>query len=159
MSGGEHTPERAGDSISDPTSGRGQRQVRRGPLRAPIAPASVPARVPAPVPGGRSRHSGPSAAGSGGTRAALRPAVIALASALTATVVGWGILVVAAVDFGISARTGETGDWWFLALATMGAIACLLLAILLLSRILEVLRRPTASPAPVRPAGGKRRAR
>lgn len=50
-------------------------------------------------------------------------------------VVAWGYLVYAAIDFGSSARAGHGASWWFLALASLGAIACLFVALMLLSRL------------------------
>ena len=42
-------------------------------------------------------------------------------------VVAWGFLVWAAIDFGRTARGGHGQAWWFLALASVGAVACLFL--------------------------------
>lgn len=100
--------------------------------------------------------------------------VLLLAAGVTATVVAWGVLDLAAIAFGRSARDGQEGDWMFLALATVGAIACMFLAILLAARIQAVLRgdptRPHSRPSGHQhqsdqprpkgiPAGGKRAAR
>jgi hypothetical protein len=84
---------------------------------------------------------------------------------VTCTVIAWGLLVFAAIDFGGKARDGEPGNWWFLALATVGAMACMFLAILLGSRLQSELRgqgpptrlRRTASNGGKH--GGKRAAR
>ncbi len=88
-----------------------------------------------------------------------------LSAAVTCTVIAWGLLVFAAIDFGGKARDGEPGNWWFLALATVGAMACMFLAILLGSRLQSELRgqgpptrlRRTASNGGKH--GGKRAAR
>lgn len=64
-----------------------------------------------------------------------RPVLLALALGVTASTVAWGYLVVAAIDFGTTARTGDRAAWGFLALASLGAVACLFLALILLSRI------------------------
>ncbi|MDT9593681.1 hypothetical protein RDV89_11425 [Nocardioides zeae] len=83
------------------------------------------------------------------------------ALAITVTVVAWGYLAWLAVDFGATARRGEGIAWLFLALATLGAIACLFIGLLLgaaVLRLLNVTRDGPADDAPPRPAGGKRRA-
>lgn len=93
-----------------------------------------------------------------------RPVLLVYAVFVTLAVVAWGYLVVAAVDFGQSARDGDSGSWWFLALAAAGAVACLFIGLILVARALRVLgmTRP-AAPKPVRdptlPPGGKRAAR
>ena len=87
-----------------------------------------------------------------------------LSAGVTGTVIAWGLLVLAAIDFGGKARDGEPGNWWFLALATIGAMACMFLAILLASRLQAEIR---GQGPPTRPRtasrggkhGGKRAAR
>lgn len=95
-------------------------------------------------------------------RPTFRPRLLLLALAVTLTVVAWGYLVYAAVDFGKTARDGDSGAWLFLALASLGAVACLFIGLILLSRLIGALGRP-AEPRPVRdpslPPGGKRAAR
>jgi RsiW-degrading membrane proteinase PrsW (M82 family) len=88
--------------------------------------------------------------------------VFLLALGITAAVVAWGYLVYLAIDFGTSARSGETKAWWLLGLATIGAIACLFVGMLLLMRFVERMRAssaPSAAPVPPRPPGGRRIAR
>jgi cytosine/uracil/thiamine/allantoin permease len=94
--------------------------------------------------------------------------VLALAAGVTATVVAWGVLVFAAIDFGRSARDGQSGDWVFLTLATLGAVACMFLAIVLASKMQTLMQGDPTRPHPEmqeqpRPkgasAGGKRAAR
>jgi hypothetical protein len=88
--------------------------------------------------------------------------LLALALAVTLSVVAWGYLVYAAIDFGATARGGESRAWWFLGLASLGAVACLFVALLLvirLMRMLGVTKGAEASPDPPRPVGGKRAAR
>ncbi|KQQ42088.1 MULTISPECIES: hypothetical protein [Nocardioides] len=110
-----------------------------------------------------------------GTRAPrqLRPRLLALALAVTAAVVAWGYLVYAAIDFGTAARDGDSGSWAFLALASVGAVACLFVGLLLVARLLRELGITTAptgaapdgsggedlEPAAPRPPGGRRAAR
>ena len=84
---------------------------------------------------------------------------------MTGTVIAWGLLVFAAIDFGGKARDGEPGNWWFLALATVGAMACMFLAILLGEPVAGRDARAGPTDAPRRTAsnggkhGGKRAAR
>jgi len=102
---------------------------------------------------------------------------------VTLAVVAWGYLVYAAIDFGSSARGGDARAWWFLAVASLGAVACLFIGLMLVARLLHrfgitghhsatssaapEIRTPTPivipPPAPVdrpdgghRPAGGRR---
>ena len=82
-----------------------------------------------------------------------------LALGITAAVVAWGYLVYLAIDFGTSARDGEGSAWWLLALATIGAIACLFVAMMLGTRLLARLKAGAPPPGPPRPPGGRRAAR
>jgi len=109
----------------------------------------------------------PGAARKGGARRAARPqrsfptrTVLLLALAVTLCVVAWGYLVNAAIDFGTAARGGEGAAWWFLALACLGAAACLFAGLMLGSRLASALglaapREPRAHRTP----GGRRAAR
>jgi hypothetical protein len=85
---------------------------------------------------------------------------------VTLCVVAWGYLVYAAIDFGSSARGGDGRAWAFLALASLGAVACLFVGLMLVARLLRMLGTsrqdpgdPEKLPAPPRPIGGKRAAR
>jgi hypothetical protein len=49
----------------------------------------------------------------------------------------WGVLVWAAIGFGRSARGGDSGDWLYLALASLGAVACLFLCLWLVTVVLR----------------------
>ena len=53
--------------------------------------------------------------------------------------VAWVVLVRAAVDFGAEARGGQDKGWAFMTLASLGAIGCLLLAMVLFIRGLTAL--------------------
>jgi hypothetical protein len=86
-----------------------------------------------------------------------RTKILVLALVVTLTLVAWGVLVYAAIDFGGEARSGEPVAWLFLALATLGAAACLFTTLLLGGRILTLVRG--AEPAPARPKGGHRAVR
>jgi hypothetical protein len=99
------------------------------------------------------RHTGPAAAPQPVPRKRL--AVLALGTTLT--LIAWGFLVWEAIDFGAKARDGESPAWAFLAVATLGATACLLVTLILVSKVFATLRgearsRPTVS-------GGHRAAR
>lgn len=75
------------------------------------------------------------------------------------TTVAWVFLVRSAIDFGATARGGRSEAWVFLVLASLGAIACLFVALMLLTwtaRALGLARDPAAGP---RTAGGRRAAR
>ncbi len=110
--------------------------------------------------GASGRHAGPARleaaappSGSG------KGSQLLLALGVTASVVAWGYLVYLAIDFGTSARDGDGRGWVFLALATLGAIACLFLALTLGTRLLERVRANRPPPAAPRPPGGRRAAR
>jgi hypothetical protein len=96
--------------------------------------------------------------------ATLQPKVFLLALAVTAAVVAWGYLVYLAIDFGTSARGGESRAWWFLALSSLGAVLCLFLALVLVARLLRAVglsRPPPGDGEPARPRvpGGRRASR
>jgi RsiW-degrading membrane proteinase PrsW (M82 family) len=86
-----------------------------------------------------------------------------LAVGITLAVVAWGYLVYAAIDFGTSARAGRSAGWWLLGLASLGAVACLFLALMLVVRLLRelgIVERPEPpEPKPTRVPGGRRAAR
>jgi hypothetical protein len=85
--------------------------------------------------------------------------LLLLALGITATVVAWGYLVYLAIDFGTTARNGDSTAWWFLALATVGAIACLFVAMMLGTRMVTRLRAGAPPTAPPPTPGGRRAAR
>jgi hypothetical protein len=70
-----------------------------------------------------------------------------LSLGVTLLVVAWGYLVFAAIDFGSEARGGRGEAWWFLGLASLGAVACLFAGLMLVARILRLLATPPASPS------------
>lgn len=51
--------------------------------------------------------------------------------------VAWIFLVKAAISFGREARGGDGGAWVFLAIASLGAVACLFLSLMLVTLILR----------------------
>jgi len=74
--------------------------------------------------------------------------LLLLALGVTLTMVAWGYLVVAAIDFGSAARGGDSAGWAFLAVATLGAVACLFVALVLAVRVARLVvgrRAPVAS--------------
>ena len=77
--------------------------------------------------------------------------------------VAWGYLVYAAIDFGTAARSeSSSASWAFMGLASLGAIACLFVGLMLiarLSRALGITSDPDAPAPPPRVQGGKRAAR
>jgi hypothetical protein len=94
---------------------------------------------------------------------ASRGPLLLLALGITAAVVAWGYLVFLAIDFGTTARDGDRTAWWFLALATIGAIACLFVAMMLGTRLgtrlVTRMRAGAAPPPSPRSPGGRRAAR
>ncbi|MEQ6900296.1 hypothetical protein [Nocardioides sp. YIM 152588] len=95
----------------------------------------------------------------------MRPVHLALAAGITLSVVAWGYLVYAAIDFGATARQeGDGAAWAFLVLASVGAMACLFLGFMLivrLSRELGITHSPEPRPKrdPDAPKGGRRASR
>jgi len=100
-----------------------------------------------------------------------QPALLFLALGVTLCVVAWGYLVKAAIDFGSNARQGQDEAWWFLGLASLGAVACLFVGLMLVARITrrlgitkpdagsEAPRDEPALPVAPRVPGGRRAAR
>ena len=124
------------------------------------------------------RHTGERAAEVKSENAGFpRRKVLLLALGVTGTLVAWGVLVYAAIDFGQEARSGEPTAWVMLTLTTLGAAACLFVTLLLGARILPLFQEgalttaPTTGPTspspanppqparPVRPPGGHRATR
>lgn len=101
------------------------------------------------------RDVGKSSSGSV-TRRPIRT-VLLLALAVTLTLVAWGVLVYAAIDFGDQARSGEPTAWIFTVLSTVGAAACLFVTLLLGARILTLVQG--GEQAAARPLGRRRAAR
>ena len=106
-----------------------------------------------------------------------RRRILVLALGVTGTLVAWGVLVYAAIDFGQEARSGEPTAWVLLTLTTLGAAAFLFVTLILGARVLPLFQegsqsappstRPTppTSPThprparPTRPPGGHRAGR
>lgn len=100
------------------------------------------------------KHSGEPVEDQAAAVAAARRRLLLLALGVTATLIAWGFLVFAAIEFGGKARDGESEGWIFLGFATLGATACLFETLLLAGKILETLRGQ--APPPRQP--GARRA-
>lgn len=74
---------------------------------------------------------------------------------VTLCVVAWGYLVKAAIDFGTSARDGESQAWAFLGLACLGAAACLFIGLILIGKLLRaagIIAAPAAEAHQAPPA-------
>jgi membrane associated rhomboid family serine protease len=83
-----------------------------------------------------------------------RPALLLLAVGITLSVVAWGYLVYAAIDFGGEARDGETEAWYWVGVAAVGAAACLFVGLMLvarLSRALGITQKPEKPTKPPKP--------
>ena len=127
-----------------------------GPVESPGKHAGKRRAEPVPRQPGSGQPVASAAEPAGRRRARL----LVLALGVTLAVVSWGYLVYAAIDFGAKARGGESTAWWFLGLASLGAVACLFVGLLLVARLLGVLGLlRSGTPPPPRPAGGKRAAR
>ncbi len=84
-------------------------------------------------------HSGGHrAAGAGAAKLPVLRLVLLVVGIVLAAV-AWLVLVRAAVDFGTEARAGRDAGWAFMGLAAVGAIGCLLLALVLVVRGLTTL--------------------
>jgi len=98
-------------------------------------------------------------------RRGFRPILLARAAGITFALVAWGYLVFAAIDFGAAARHDDKpGAWGLLALAALGAVACLFLAFMLIVRLSRAMGlthapEPRQKRDPAAPKGGKRAAR
>ena len=140
---------------------------RSGKHAAPrhAAPATRPPAQPVRLDAGRldpGAGASSSASGAASPAPAARGPVLLLSLGITAALVAWGYLVYLAIDLGTAARDGDSPGWWMLALATVGAIACLFVGMLLGSRFVQRLRggvAPAAPSPPPRPPGGRRAAR
>lgn len=99
-------------------------------------------------------------------RTRFNPSVLLLTIGVTAGVIAWGYLVKAAVDFGVEARSGNSDAWVYLGAASLGAVACLFIGLMLIARLVRALgitssSTSASSPEPERPrqVGGRRASR
>ena len=95
------------------------------------------------------RHSAPPPPRPSRRRAALLLVEVVVAMA------AWVLLVYLAIQFGPGARTGDHAAWAMLGTATLGAVLCLFLALVLGARFATVLRERRRPPG----VPGGRRAR
>ena len=148
--------------VDQPGKHAGKRRAEPTP-RAQTAPAitHVPSHLPTHSTGRPASEPTEEPSGEAGGRSRLPLLLHALG--VTLAIVAWGYLVYAAIDFGAEARGGDTTAWWLLGLASLGAVACLFVGLLLVTRLLRILgiakgRAQEAQKTP-RPVGGKRIAR
>lgn len=99
--------------------------------------------------GGMGKHAG------GRIAAPPRRSLTLLTSGAAVTIVAWVVLVSYAIRFGSLARAGRSEAWALMAVATVGAICCLFLALVLGTRLVGLIR-PEPRPVAVRSAGGRR---
>lgn len=78
----------------------------------------------------------------------LDPSLLLYAGGITFCVIAWGYLVSAAIDFGSTARSGTSEAWLYLAVACIGAAACLFAGLMLGARLLRGLGITSAPPEP-----------
>lgn len=86
-----------------------------------------------------------------------RPELVGLGAGAVLAIAVWGLLVWLAIGFGRDARGGDSGQWLWLALTTLGAVVCLFGALWLVTLLLRgigLLDQPTRTP---RSGGGARR--
>jgi len=67
----------------------------------------------------------------------VQPRLIGLGVAAFVALVGWAVLVWVAIHFGRSARSGESGQWAYLAAASVGAVVCLFVCLWLVTVLLR----------------------
>jgi hypothetical protein len=79
-----------------------------------------------------------------------RPVLVLIALGISLAVVAWGFLVYAAIEFGGEARDGDSEAWYYLAIAAVGATACLFVGLMLIARLLRALGI-TKKPEPKEP--------
>ena len=88
-----------------------------------------------------------------------RRRILVLSVLVTVTLVAWGVLVFAAIDFGREARSGDSAAWTFLVLAGLGAAACLFLTMSLGARLVALVRGRQNTPDRPARVPGRRVAR
>lgn len=95
--------------------------------------------------------------------ATVEKASVGYAAGVTFSVIAWGYLVFAAIDFGTAARNGNGAAWALLTLAALGAAACLFAGLMFGTRLVASLgltrTDPEGNPTAPRPTGGRRAAR
>ncbi len=119
-------------------------------------PITGPRALPRPLVWARHNDAVAGEAGTrGGTRRApkpkrqFRPRLLLLGLGALAALVVWGLLVWVAIDSGRSARGGDSSRWAYLAVASIGAVACLFLCLFLVTTLLRkigILDEPQPKP-------------
>ncbi len=71
------------------------------------------------------------------SKRSLQPRLLLTGLGAVVALAAWGFLVWAAIDFGRTARGGDSGAWTFMALASLGAVACLFLSLWLVTGLLR----------------------
>ena len=66
-----------------------------------------------------------------------QPVLAGIGGAAALSLVAWIFLVKAAITFGREARGGDGGAWIFLGIASVGAVACLFLSLMLVTVVLR----------------------
>lgn len=108
------------------------------------------------VTSGERKHAGSrKAPRSARTRRPLDPKLLVYAAGVTFCVVAWGYLVYAAIDFGGSARSGQTAAWLLLLVACIGAACCLFAGLMLAVRALALLGMVSPAEAYEPPGSGE----
>lgn len=163
----ENAQVRAGSCVTWDTLAGVWTSITPTDARSGVTTGSPPKRTPAHhLPDTMSAVTSGKRAGSRRAEKAtptLNVATLGHVAGITACVIAWGYLVFSAVDFGGSARGGNDAAWLMLALAGIGAAACLFVGLMLGLRLLVSLgisRHPDApEPETPRPVGGRRAAR
>lgn len=106
-----------------------------------LGPRSVAQRREAAGAGENVEVAGREESTRGGARAGARrgerpkrrfqPQLAGIGVASVLALAAWGFLVWAAIDFGRTARGGDSQAWVFLAIASLGGVACLFLSLML----------------------------
>jgi hypothetical protein len=98
-------------------------------------------------------------------KARFRPELLVHLAGMALAFAAWAYLVLAAIDFGATARhEGKATAWVLLVVAALGAMGCLFLAFMLAARFSRALGltsgpEPRVKRDPNAPKGGKRAAR
>lgn len=102
------------------------------------------------------KHSAPGGRRAGPRVPSRRHLPWAAIALTTAAVVAWIVLVWFAIQFGPEARAGQPSAWLLMAVAALGAMACLFLALVQGMKVHEHLRTTPRVRAAPRPVGGRR---
>ena len=84
--------------------------------------------------------------------------LVAMGGGVLAAAIAWAALVYAGIRIGQSARDGDGTAWVFMAIASLGAVPCLFLALMLGARVARMLGFTSRTPVRSVVAKGKRSA-